>query len=72
VKKRTQIVGNIKPGRARLADPFKVLATLVRLARVYHTTLCEDEQLVEKRNNVRTRLVNGEDNGAVVVACQRV
>src|SRR5690242_13163145 len=65
-----KVVSNVEPRRARVADIVEIGLTAVEGARVHGSAFSEKDQLIEERNNVRSRLVNGKDNGPVVVLDQ--
>lgn len=65
---RTEIIRNIKPLRAALSDRVKIRLTPGKFSAIYKAPLREKYELVEKSYYIATRLMNCEDDGAVVVA----
>ena len=68
---RTDEICQIEPWRARAADALQEVVALVRVARVDELPARQENELVEERHDVAPRLVDGEDDCAVVVACER-
>lgn len=54
-----------------MSDFREVIGDFVRFARVNELAASENYELVEEGDDVATRLVNGEDNGTVVIARER-
>ena len=54
-----------------MSDLREVIGDFVRFAGVNELAACENNELVEEGDDVATRLVNGEDNGTVVIARER-
>ena len=65
---RTEEVCNIEAGRARLVDGLEVRLAFAVLARVDHLAKGQDDELVEHGDDVAARLMDREDDSAVVVA----
>lgn len=51
---------------------FKVLLTASKVARVNCTTIGKKKELVEKGDDVATRLMDGTNNGSLIVAREAV
>ena len=65
---RTEIIRNIEPGRATLFDRIKIRLTPGKFSAIYKAPLRKKYELVEKSYYIATRLMDCEDDGAVVVA----
>src|SRR5271155_5181799 len=66
-----EIICNIEPRGAGIADMIEICLTARKGSRVDRFAICKQYQLVEKRNNVRSWLVNCEDDRSVVSLRQR-
>ncbi len=53
-----------------MADLIEVVATTAEGAGEDHAAFCEQQKLIEKRDNVGTRLMNRKDDGSLVRLCQ--
>jgi hypothetical protein len=51
-----------------MADVVKVSMTPRELSRIDELALRQKNKLIEQRNDIAARLVNGEDYGALVIA----
>jgi hypothetical protein len=67
----TEKVGDVEARRARVADAVEISMALAELARVHDMALCENEELVEERDNVAPGLMDGEHDGPVKVTSER-
>lgn len=67
----TEEVCDVEPGRARVSDRLEVVLALFVRARVDDLSLGEKHEPIEEGDNVGPRLVDGEDDGAVVVPGER-
>lgn len=70
VKSHTQVVSNVEPRRTRISDALEVRLALRQLSRIDDLALRQQHKLVKEGNNIAPRLMDGEDNGSVVVACE--
>lgn len=51
-----------------MTQGVEVVLALGVLSRVDNSTLCEQDEPVEKGNDVASRLVNSEDDGSIVLS----
>ena len=65
---RTQVIGDVESGWARLADPLKIVVAPRKFTRVYDVSVCKQHKLVEHRDDIAARLMNSKYHGAVVIA----
>ena len=65
-----EVVCDVEPRGTRMADLVKVFLTLREGTGVDHFAFCEENELIEERGNVRARLMDSEDDGAIKVPCQ--
>jgi hypothetical protein len=65
-----QVIRNVVPGWAGVTNPLEVCRSAARLAGIDKLALGEEQEPVEKRDNVGLGLVNGEDDGPVKRLCQ--
>ena len=61
-----EVVGNVESRGARVADVVEVVLAFVEGSAVDCAALCKQDELIEQCDDVGTRLVNGEDDSAVV------
>lgn len=54
-----------------LSDRVEIWLTFGEFSGIYETTLSEEYKLIKQRNYVATRLVDSEDDSAIIVARQR-
>jgi hypothetical protein len=54
-----------------LSDRVEIWLTFGEFSGIYETALREEYELIEQRNYVATRLVDCEDDSAIIVARQR-
>ena len=66
--KLTKVICDIEPGRAMLSDRIEVWLTFSKFTSIYKATLSEEYELIKECNYVATRLMDCEDDGAVIVA----
>lgn len=64
----TEIIGDVEAWRARLTNAVEVALTFGHLARIDHLSLGEKDKLVEEGDDIAARLVDGEDDGTIVVS----
>ena len=68
---RTKEVSYIEAKRTRVPDFREVVSNLVRLARIHDPAAGQNNELVKEGDYIAARLVNREDDCAVIVACER-
>ena len=66
----TQIISDVEAWGACVTDALKVVLAPGIGTGVNHLPLRENNELVEQSDDVTARLVDREDNGAVVIASQ--
>jgi hypothetical protein len=66
----TEIISNVKAWWTWLADTGEVFLALGKFSRVHHFPMSEKDEVIKQGNNVTARLVNGENNGPIIVACK--
>jgi hypothetical protein len=54
-----------------LSDRVEIWLTFGEFSGIYETPLREEDELIEQRDYVATRLVDREDDSAIIVARQR-
>jgi hypothetical protein len=67
-KGRTEEIGNVEARRAGVTERFKVLLASIVVSRVDNPTSSEKDETVEEGDDVGSGLVDGEDNGTLVIA----
>jgi len=70
-EKLTKIIRNIEPWRAMLSDRVEVWLTFSKFTSIDKAALSEEYELIKERNYVATRLMNCEDDSAIIVARKR-
>ena len=68
---RTSEVGNVEPRWTRVVDTLEIVITFRSVTRVDQFAVGQEDQLVEEGDDVAARLMDGEDDCAVVVSCKR-
>jgi hypothetical protein len=61
-----EVVRNIEPRRARIPDLIEILLARREGTGIDCATTREENESVEESNDVRARLMNGENDGAVI------
>jgi hypothetical protein len=64
----TQVVSDVKPRRARLANVSKIVLAFLEFTRVNHFACSQNKELVEEGDDIASRLMDRENDGSVVVA----
>jgi hypothetical protein len=67
----TKIICNIEPRRAMLSDRVEVWLTFSKFTSICKAALSEEYELIKECNYVATRLMNCEDDSAIIVARKR-
>ena len=62
----TKIVGYVEAWWTRLSHRFKVDVALRCGSRVNHFPFCKHNESMEERDDVASRLVNGEDHRSII------
>ena len=70
-RQRTEEIRNIKPRWTRLSDRSEVFLASGVLSRIDELPLGQKDELIEECHNVAPRLMDREDNGAVIVSGKR-
>jgi hypothetical protein len=65
---RTEVIRDIESCRTMLSDRIEITLALPKFAGIHEASLREKHKLVEKSNDVTTRLMNRENHSAVEVA----
>ena len=68
--KRTEIICDIEPWRTMLSDRVEIWLTFGKFSGIYEAALREEYELIEQSNYVATRLMNCEDDGAIIVSSE--
>jgi hypothetical protein len=66
--KLTKIIRNVEPQRAMLSDRVEVWLTFSKFTSIYKAALGEEYELIKECNYVATRLMDCEDDSAIIVA----
>jgi hypothetical protein len=53
-----------------LSDRVEIWLTFGKFSSIYKAALREEHELIKESNDVATRLVDREDNGAIIIACE--
>ena len=53
-----------------LSDRVEIWLTFGKFSSIYEAALREEHELIKERNDVATRLVDCEDDGAIIIACE--
>ena len=67
-EKLTKIIRNIEPRGAMLSDRVEVWLTLSKFTGIYKAALSEEYELIKECDYVATRLMDCEDDSAIIVA----
>ena len=67
---RTEVIRNVEPRRAMLSDRVEIWLTFGKFSSIDETALREEHELIKQRNYVATRLVDCEDDSAIIVASE--
>jgi hypothetical protein len=66
----TKEIGDIKARGTRLPDTCKVILAFRELPTVHHFAHSEDDELIEQRDDIASRLMDGKDDSAFIVPSQ--